>query len=121
MKKAMIVMLLLSTFAVAKDKNLKNLSWQTGTLIDQADERVCPVYEGNSRCTLITRYAVDAGDVLIIFGRAIWASGDKRLDVMMNAPIKFAQIGNKYFLQDEQGQPHEVTVVQKTLKSPAKQ
>jgi|GEM_PF-4425894 hypothetical protein len=115
MKALILALLTLSVFSFAKNKPA-DLEWKTGTLLNQDSERQCGLIDGSSYCSKTTYFEVDAGDMVFTFRRKIRTKWDKELDVTVNAPIKFAASGGKFFLQDDHGQAHEVALDKKVLK-----
>jgi hypothetical protein len=61
---------------------------------------------------------VDGGEMIYTVQRDMRLRWDKELDVTVNAPIKYAIDGRKFYLQDEEGKAHEVSLVRKRLKGP---
>ncbi len=122
---AIIVIALLPIPAAAKDKSTANLEWRTGTLLDQASEPRCRtsghVYEGNgsvgTTCTTVTFYTIDAGEMTYTLSRGTFPR-EELLAVTVNAPIKFASNGEKWYIQDERGKPHEVHLFKKAMNNP---
>jgi hypothetical protein len=121
MKALLVLLLCLSTVAIAKKSEPV---WQTGTLLDQSSENRCrtsgDIYNGtgsiDSRCSTVTSYKVDAGELIYIFSRTTFLRHDRPLNVTVNTPIKFSLDGQKSYIQDEQGKSHEVRLIQKTKK-----
>ena len=124
MKRIAVLLLLFSSIGFAKDKT--NLEWKTGVLLDQSSERRCRTYgsvqNGNgsvgTACAVITTFEVDGGEMIYTVQRDMRLRWDKELDVTVNAPIKYAIDGRKFYLQDEEGKAHEVSLVRKRLKGP---
>jgi hypothetical protein len=102
MKKLMVVMLLLSLHCSASDT--KNLTWQTGTLVDQSTTLEDAGCAGNvcGGTYHRTHYAIAAGNKLYIGNRT-----GSALNISVNSPIKFAINGNTIYLMDDKGKPHD--------------
>lgn len=116
--KGLLLVFLLYSCAFAKDKTA-DLQWKIGTLVDQGGHRSCRIVDGDSVCSKITTFAIDTGDMIYTVSRDQHFRWDKELEVTVNAPIKYAIVGHKFYLQDEGGKAHEVHVVQKALKTTA--
>lgn len=115
--KALTIVLLLAVSLLSFSKNkTDDLEWKTGILVGQNSQRVCRIIDGDSVCSLVTSFAVDTGDMLFTVSRGTHWRWDKEMDVTVNAPIKYAIDGKKFYLQDEHGKPHEVSIVQKARK-----
>lgn len=93
--------------SAAEDK--KNLVWQTGTLIDQSISLEDSGCAGNvcGGTYHRTHYKIAAGNKIYIANRT-----GSRLDIAVNAPIKFAVNGNTVYLMDEKGRTHHCRLEQ---------
>jgi len=115
---------LLTLPLAAKDKPL-TLEWRIGTLLDQSSEprrrTSGHVYDGTgsvgTSCSTVTFYTIDAGEMTYTLSRGTFPR-DELLAVTVNAPIKFASNGDKWFIQDERGKPHEVYLFKKAANNP---
>jgi hypothetical protein len=108
--------LLLSLCCSAGDK--KSLAWQTGILIDQSATLEDAGCAGNvcGGTYHRTHYTISSGNKLYIVNRT-----GSRLDISVNAPIKFAVNGNSVYLMDDKGKTHDCHLeqVRDVVKDPA--
>lgn len=109
----LLVLLSISTsIMLAKDKS-KDLTWQTGTLVDyQEVEDNCD----KNGCLRRTTYVVDTETMVYSFTRH-----GERLNVTVNTPVKYwtdGKLNGKSLLMDENGKTHDVTILEKRAKNP---
>lgn len=104
-------------------------AWQTGTLADISDEQRAVTTEHehtygthrNSTTTdssyVVPHYILETDKYTY---EAIANGGDRRrrLAVTVNGPLKYALVGTDFYIQDEQGKEHKMTVLKKTLRTP---
>ena len=64
----------------------------------------------------VTLYMIDDGKYLWVVSRRIVKKNEKPFDLTVNAPVKFAIDNGDYYLLDDQGKEHKLTVEKKTLK-----
>jgi hypothetical protein len=97
-----LCVLLLSLCCGAEDKNRPE--WQTGTLIDQSVTLEDAGCAGNvcGGTYHRTHYTIAAGSKLYVANRT-----GSRLNISVNAPVKFAISGNTVYLMDERGKSHD--------------
>lgn len=65
-----------------------------------------------------TYYEVDAGDVIYVAKRTLTRRGDKQLKLTVNTPVRFAVKKDDFYLLDEDGKQHKLSIEKKTLKNP---
>ena len=120
-------LLLLVAAAAAKDKPR---DWKSGVLLEVAREKGSRVVghmsgsDGNVNGHLVqkrddaTYYTIETGDLIYVAKRTLTSRGDKQLKLTVNAPIKFAISGDDFFVLDEDGKEHKLTLEEKRAKQP---
>lgn len=112
MKKLCLFVLLLSTMAVAKDKPVP--IWQSGTLTDISTQRGTRLVgvDGviNERRDDHTYYLIETPDIIYVAERGMSRHHDKPLAVTINKAVRFYIQGQDFYLQDEQGKEHKLTL-----------
>jgi hypothetical protein len=111
--------------AAAKDKPRE---WTTGTLLEVSMEKHSRLvgsthgYDGNVHGQITQRrddstyYHVDAGEFIYIAKRTLTSRRDKQLKVTTNAPIKFSISGDDFYILDEDGKEHKLSIEEKVAK-----
>lgn len=114
----LLVVLLSASCAMAK---VPASAWETGTLKDLTSDSQSKLIGMNGMLVqaqfVITHYFVESATYIYEADLRLRAKA-KRPPVTVNAPIKFALIGNDFYIQDEDGKEHKLMLVKKTLKSP---
>jgi hypothetical protein len=97
-------------------------AWQTGTLRDLTTDRDSKLIGLNGMLVqaqfVITHYFIESSAYIYEADLRSRAK-DKQPPVTVNAPIKFALVGNDFFIRDEDGKEHKLMLMKKTVKSPA--
>ena len=117
---ALVIILLFTLPLVAK----KPREWQQGMLKDVSSEsnsRLVGVYDHGQGALVQRRndatfYTVDAGEYVYVAERKLTRRGDMQLSVTVNDPVRFAIEGADFYMQDEQGKEHKLTLEKKTRK-----
>lgn len=124
MRQLCVLLAVLSIPALASSK-VPESEWQTGTLQDvQQEERSYTTEHYHSKRTTIAEHPYSIPHYTIETDKYLYETiangGDRRraLPVTVNGPLKYALIGNDFYIQDEQGKEHKMTVLKKTLKAP---
>jgi|SRR5579884_378454 len=117
MKKLTVFLVIaISVLFFAEDK--KQIAWTTGTLLDVSSERGQRVIDGDSFRDDVSYYTVDDGRKYIyVLKRTLRHRRDKELTVTVNAPIKFAIVGDDFFLMDDKGETHRLSLQKRSLKT----
>lgn len=106
-----------SFLTFAKDKPRE---WKTGTLFDTTSEKGKRlVGSGGSiheRRDDATYYAIESGDIIYTLKRTLTSRHDKQLRVTINGPVKFAIEKDDFYLLDEDGKEHKLSLESKRLK-----
>lgn len=63
-----------------------------------------------------TFYTIETAEYVYVAKRTLVRRGDKQLSVTVNDPVKFAIEGQDFYLQDEHGKEHKLTLEKKTRK-----
>ncbi len=123
--KILLTVLCLCALVYAKDKPRE---WKTGTLTEVTQEKHSRIVgstngsNGNIHGSVHERrddsayYHIDAGDLIYIAKRTLTSRGDKQLKVTTNAPIKFALVGDDFYILDEDGKEHKLSLEEKVAK-----
>ena len=64
--------------------------------------------------------AFDAGDLIYVAKRTLTSRRDKQVNVTINTQIKYAIVGSDFFLMDEDGKEHKMSIEEKIAKPKAK-
>jgi len=116
---SLLVLLLMVSYALGK---VPDSAWQTGTLKDLTTDTESRLLGANGILVqaqfVITHYFIESPTYIYEADLRLHAK-DKQPPVTVNAPIKFALVGNDFYIQDEQGKEHKLKLVKKTLKVPA--
>jgi len=127
MKHLKYPILLLLLFALANAKS-KPKDWQTGTLIDVTIEKGRRLVgsmsgsNGNVNGVIVhkrddaTYYHIDGGDIFYVAKRTLTQRHDKQLKVTINARVKYAIVGDDFYIQDEDGKEHKLSIEEKRAK-----
>jgi hypothetical protein len=99
--------------------------WKTGTLIDVTSQTgrrtVGSVSGGQGQVHTLrddaTYYEIDAGDLIYVAKRTLTRRGDKQLKLTVNMPVKFAIKKDDFYILDEDGKEHKLSIEKKTLKT----
>lgn len=114
-----LVILLIVSYAAAK---IPDSAWHTGTLKDLTTDRESRLLGANGMLVqaqfLITHYFIETSTYIYEADLRSRAK-DKQPPVTVNGPIRFALVGNDFYIQDEQGKEHKLMLVKKTLKPTA--
>ncbi len=127
MKKLAIPLMVLS-LAVILWAEKKPRVWQQGTLKDVTSEtgsRLGGVYSGRQGSTPghgsigsqrndATFYVIESGDYTYIAKRTLISYRDKQLPLTVNDAVKFAVEKDDFYLQDDRGKEHKLTIEKKT-------
>jgi hypothetical protein len=124
MKKLIVSFALVVLFSTLLMGKSQSRDWKTGLLIDsrsERDSRLVGTMNGSSGVLVQARndatyYEIDAGDVIYVAKRTLIKRGDKQLKVTVNAPVKFAISGDDFYLLDEDGKEHKLSIEKKTAK-----
>jgi len=129
--KTKTAVLLLGALAVILPGATKDRAWKTGTLMEEAEEREVAGSQGmntvggygppmNSQAVI---YATRVGYVIQGEGMGYMVSlrvlpstilrHTKRPSVTIHGPVKYCYEKGKFYLQDEEGQEFEMTVMRK--------
>lgn len=115
----LLAILLMVSCAAAK---VPDSAWQTGTLKDLTTDRESKLLGVNGMLVqaqfVITHYFIESSTYIYEADLRSRAK-DKQPPVTVNGPIRFALVGNDFYIQDEQGKEHKLMLVKKTLKSTA--
>ena len=126
--KILLSVLCLCALVYAKDKPR---DWKTGTLLEVSMEKhsrlVGSTHGSNGtingsiheRRDDSTYYHIDAGDLIYIAKRTLTSRHDKQLKVTTNAPIKYALVGDDFYILDEDGKEHKLSLEEKVAKPKA--
>lgn len=120
---SLILAVVLTPHFCAAQKILES-EWKTGTLINVTSERgtrtVGSGSGGNIAVNTLrndaTYYEIDAGDLIYVAKRTLTRRGDKQLKLTVNAAVKFAIKKDDFYLLDEDGKQHKLSLEKKTLK-----
>jgi hypothetical protein len=120
---ALSLLMLVGGVALA-DKVLDS-DWKTGTLVDvtsHTGRRTVGSMSGgqgqmNSLRDDATYYEIDAGDLVYVAKRTLTRRGDKQLKLTVNTPVKFAIKKDDFYILDEEGKEHKLSIEKKTLKT----
>jgi hypothetical protein len=127
MRLTLALLLLLSLRAFAA--KVPDSPWENGTLTDITDEQHVVTTQsehsyGSHRHSTTTdnsysipHYTIET-DKYINEAIANGGSRRRKLAVTINGPLNYALIGNDFYIQDEHGKEHKMTVLKKTLKTP---
>jgi len=99
---------LMAAFSVPGRADEKDLDWKTGKLIDVQTR-------GRGRHAA-TYYAIDGGDLIYLAQRTV-TRRDKPLNVTVHGSVRFAVKGSDFYLLDDDGKPHRLTLEKKTAKA----
>ncbi len=86
----------------------KDLEWRTGKLLDVQTR-------GRGR-RMATYYAIDGGNLIYLAQRTV-TRRDKPLNVTVHGSVRFAVKGSDFYLLDDDGKQHRLTLEKKTAKA----
>jgi hypothetical protein len=126
MIKRMLVSSLLLALAVPLFAKKPVLDWRTGTLLSVQMEHGTRVVSSTNTYTHDTTvgsarndatfYEIDAGDFIYVAKRTLYLRHDRQLHVTTNTSVKFALLGDDFYLMDDQGKEHKLTLEEKRAK-----
>lgn len=103
-RRIVLLLVVLTAVACGASDKTKNVTWQSGTLVDQNITLEDAGCAGNVCGGTYHRihYAIAAGSKLYIGNRTGSALG-----ISVNTPVKFAIDGNTIYLMDDKGKAHD--------------
>lgn len=129
MKRILLLLCLCSALGLANDK-LRD--WKTGTLLEVTMEkktRPVGVINGSAngsnanlngiythRRDDATYYRIDAGEIVYVAKRTLTHRRDKQLNVTVNGTVKYAVSGEDFYLLDDDGKEHKLSLEEKIAK-----
>jgi hypothetical protein len=130
MTKRIVVFGLLLTLWVPLFAKKPVLDWHTGTLLSVQMEHGTRVVSSTNTYTHDTTvgsarndatfYEIDAGDFIYVAKRTLYLRHDRQLHVTTNANVKFALSGDDFYLMDDEGKEHKLTLEEKRAKPSSK-
>ncbi|HEY6250997.1 MAG TPA: hypothetical protein VI685_13635, partial [Candidatus Angelobacter sp.] len=63
-----------------------------------------------------TYYTIETDDLIYIAKRTLTRRHDKQVKITVNAPVKFAISGDDFYLLDEDGKEHKLSIEEKRAK-----
>lgn len=126
MTKRILVLNLLLALSVPLLAKKPVLDWRTGTLLSVQMEHGTRVVSSTNTYTHDTTvgsarndatfYEIDAGDFIYVAKRTLYLRHDRQLHVTTNASVKFALSGDDFYLMDDEGKEHKLTLEEKRAK-----
>lgn len=106
-------------------EKIHDSDWKTGKLTDvrfEKDSRIVGTAVGRTGTLAQLRndstyYEIDAGDLIYVVKQVLRHKNDKQLKLTVNAPVKFAVVKDDFYVLDEDGKQHKLSVEKKTLKA----
>lgn len=98
-------------------EKIHDSDWKTGKLTDVRFEKDSRLTGHTTRRNDSTYYEIDAGDLVYVVKQELRGRHDKQLNLTVNAPVKFAVVKDDFYLLDEGGKQHKLSIEKKTLKS----
>jgi len=129
MRRLASVAIVVLVIGVALSAEKKPRTWQEGMLRDvssQTGSRLVGT-SNNGHGSLIqkrddaTFYTVETSEYTYVAKRTLTSRGDKQLSLTINDPVKFAIERDDFYLQDDKGKEHKLTIEKKTRNEPAAQ
>lgn len=113
MKKPLLSILLLSTFAFAG--RVPDSAWKTGLLKRVSSDPVAPTTDIAGKKAVRHRYAatyyfIQSGEYLYE-GETLHRKSEKDFSVDVNAPVKFLLSGMDMYLRDNKGKQHKLLLL----------
>jgi hypothetical protein len=113
---ALLLLVSLSSLAATKAR-----AWQEGTLKDVTSEPgsriVGTMNQGHGTVVQArndaTFYFIETADYTYVAKRTLTRRGDKQVPVTVNDPVKFAIEKDDFYLLDEKGKEHKLTLEKK--------
>lgn len=99
---------LIAAFLAPSRSAEKDFEWKTGKLMDVQTR-------GRGRHAA-TYYAIDGGNLIYLAQRTV-TRHDKPLNVTVHGSVRFAVKGSDFYLLDDDGKQHRLTLEKKTAKS----
>ena len=121
-----LIAIFIASFGQLGEAKKPQLDWQTGTLLSVHLERgnrvvsATNTYTGNTEVLSArddaTFYEVESGNLVYVAKRTLYRSHDRQLRVTTNTAVKFAISGDDFYLMDETGKEHKLTLEEKRAK-----
>jgi hypothetical protein len=114
---------LLCTFLIAAfaapsvAEKIHDSDWKTGKLTDVRFEKDSRLTGTTTRRNDSTYYEIDAGDLVCVVKQELRGRHDKQLNLTVNRPLKFAVVKGDFYVLDEDGKQHKLSIEKKTLKA----
>jgi hypothetical protein len=129
MKRTLLLICLCAALGAAKEKPRE---WKSGKLIEVAMEkgtRPVGVINGSANGSTgslngiythrrddATYYRIDTDEMTFVVKRTLTHRRDKQLNVTVNRPVKYATDGEDFYLLDDNGKEHKLSIEEKIAK-----
>lgn len=124
MRILLCVLLVASFAAPSAAQKIQDSDWKIGKLTDirfEKDSRIVGIANPNGgmlaeRRNDSTYYEIDAGDLVYVVKQTLTHKRDRQLNLTVNGPVKYAVVKEDFYVLDEDGKQHKLSIEKKTLK-----